>query len=282
MPSLPFVPRKVDININIDRVDYDFEGDSIDEIHQSFEQFTYSFCSYIMLHRLTSTEIMELKKILDGVKEKDDQFMANVQEAFKEGILGNDGKTIDPDAYLGTFSQILFKYLREYYHNHEIVYCEPELMTDSSKEKGIDYFEIIGDETDFSSLHFIVWEIKGTDRKVSSRTGEIYEQHLKRSYRLLRGLQTQLDNKFSREGRTSLMKFSSHLMDFWIKDSSQKKIGGCVVFDTSQHSDEVFTTFHTKFPSLADCTCRKVVLVKVPSFEILRTKVFELLWSQIT
>jgi hypothetical protein len=271
----------IDNEFEIDRTDYVFVQEANPWEDECLFAFASAVGAYFKTQRLTPEEIAEWDQLVAEGNRPDGSFRQALQDAFAEGIVGQDGRTVDEDAYLGTFAQLVFKWIRETFFGDQIVECIPRLLTDSSKGKGIDYLEILGSEDDLDSLYFIIWEIKGTDGDVSSRIDEIYRQHKKRSRRLLRGLQTQLSDRYEREGKQVLRQFASHLMAYWFTDRPQKRLGGCVVHDATRQPGTVFSTFCQQFPELADRSCRQVSLVQVPRFREVRARVLELLWVRI-
>lgn len=267
-----FTAQEIQNNYNIIRRDYNY-----DTTKQTIE-LANSLSNYFKTQRLTPNELTQLRQDLQNGNSLEENFKISLREAFAEGLLANNNTDRDEDAYLGTISQVVFKWIRESFFGENIVDSIPHLLTDSSKEKGIDYFEIIGNANDVDSLYFIVWEIKGTDQEVSSRTNEIYEQHKGRSRRLIRGLQTQLTDQYQREGRPMLSTFASHLMDYWLDDSPKKKLGGSIVHGMVNQPNIAFSTFQEHFPNLPDSSCRQVCLVQIPSFETLRKQVWDFIW----
>lgn len=271
----------IDNDFEIERTDYVFlqEVDLLED--ERLSAFASDVGDYFKTQRLTPEEIAQWDRLVEEGTRPGGNFRQSLLDAFAEGIVGKDGTTVDEDAYLGTFAQLVFMWIRQSFFGDQLVECIPQLLTDSSKGKGIDYFEILGTEGNLDSLNFVIWEVKGTDGDVSGRVNEIYRQHKSRSRRLLRGLQTQLSDRYRREERVVLRQFASRLMDYWLTNSPQKRLGGCVVHDATRQPGVVFSTFSQQFPELADRSCRQVSLVQVPRFIEVRAKVLELLWTRL-
>lgn len=240
------------------------------------------FAEYLKTQRLHKAEIDEWNKyILDGVS-LPENFKMKLIYSFSEGILKDDLSTIDDDALTGTCGQLIFHWLRSEYYGSQILWRSPEFLTESSKEKGIDYFEILGNQNDANSLYFIVWEIKATDVDVTTRTNEIYQMHKKRSARLIRGLEMQLSLQYPEDQFPVLGKFVQQLLDHWISDSPSKRIGGTVIFDTEHKPQDVFTTFHKQFPKLSSATSRQVILISIPDFANMRKDLWKNILQQMS
>jgi hypothetical protein len=244
--------------------------------------FAQALAEYFKTQRLLPEEIQEWSKLCEMGQELGDPFREKIKLAFAEGVLKDDLATIDDEALAGTCGQLLFQWVRAQYLGTEIVDALPRLLTDSSKEKGIDCFEILGDPSDSLSLYFIAWEVKATDSDVTSRTDEIYQMHKKRSPRLLRGLQMQLSLKYPQDKYPDLGMFVRRILDHWLANTPSKKIGGAVVFDTSKMPGNVFTTFHSQFPDLYAPSCRQVLLIEVPQFRKTRSKLWKHLLTQMS
>jgi hypothetical protein len=241
-----------------------------------------ALAEYFKTQRLHPEEIEEWDKFLSTDNPLDRDFVTKIKLAFAEGVLKDDLQTIDEDAFIGTCGQLLFQWIRAEFYGKEIIHTSPKLVTDSSKKQGIDYFEILGDPGDPSSLYFIVWEIKATDSQVASRTDEIYQMHKRRSGRLLRGLELSLSLEYPTDQYPVLGDFVRKLLDHWQNNTESKRIGGCVVFDTSNNPGEVFTTFHTHFSELNSSECRQVILIEIPKFKKMRKKLWTYLLTQMS
>jgi hypothetical protein len=236
-----------------------------------------ALAEFFKTQRLHPIEIEEWDKSVATGDLLDDAFAKKVKYTFAEGVLKDDLNTIDEDAFIGTCGQLIFKWIRTHYYGAEIIYTSPKLLTDSSKKQGIDCFEILGNPTDPSSLYFIVWEVKATDSDVGGRTNEIYRMHRNRTPRLLRGLQLELSLEYPEDEYPVLGIFARRILDHWLANTACKRIGGVVVFDTTNNPGNVFTTFHTQFPELHSAECRQVILIEVPRFQKTRRK----LWTHL-
>lgn len=189
---------------NINRVDF-HATDSIDQY-----QLGEGFAEYLKTQRLYPDEINEWDKAISKRDKLNPLLQRKVVLALAEGVLKDDLKTIDEDALTGTCGQLIFHWIRAQFYGNEILYRYPELLTDSSKRQGIDYFEIIGNPHDESTLCFVIWEVKATDSDVSTRTNEIYKMHRRRSLRLLRGLGLQISLQYPET--TVLGRFARQLL----------------------------------------------------------------------
>lgn len=276
-----FQSHEVENDFETERADYIFTQDieTFDDVPTAFLD---AIVNYIKTQRLFPNEIEQLDQLLQEAKKPEGVFRQELLLAFAEGLLTEDFRPLDNDNYLGTFGEAFFKWVRESFLGNQILHCQPKFATGSSTTQGVDYFEIIGDKDDLDSLYFIFWEIKGTDGKVSSRTDEIYQQHKKRTGRLVRGLQKKLLDQFERENESVLCQFTSYLMDYWLKkDAPQRRLGGCVVYSIENQPDRVFTTFSKQLPDLADKSCRPVCLIAIPHFSQVRAKVLDLICEMI-
>lgn len=244
--------------------------------------FAKALAEYLKTQRLLPDEIDKCNKALEAKTKLDAKFRENIKLAFAEGILKDDLFTVDDDALTGTCGQVVFQWIREEFFEDKIILGLPFVVTGSSKEKGIDRFEILGDPNNYASLYFIVWEVKATDFEVNSRTDEIYQMHKKRSPRLLRGVQMTLSLEYPRDKYPVLGEFVRHLMDDWLTNAPTKRIGGAVIFDTTKYPGNVFTTFHVQFPDLFSAECRQVMLIEVPQFKKTRKKLWKHLADQIS
>lgn len=273
--------QTVDDNPSIERTDYVFvqEVEKLEDIPLGFFE---AIVDYFEFQRLMPEEIERLDRFVQEGQRPKGVFRQKLLLAFAEGILGEDFQKLDEDAYLGTFSETVFKWIRESFLDTQIVDCEPRFVTGSSKMQGIDCFEILGNKNDIDSLYFIFWEVKGTDGEVKNRTNEIYNQHKKRTGRLLRNLQKKLADQYEREKEPVLCQFVSYLMDHWLTNSPQKHLGGCVLYSAAHQPGVVFSTFAKHFPDLADCSCRQVCLIQIPQFCKVRSKILELIWDRIS
>jgi hypothetical protein len=241
-----------------------------------------AMAEFFKTQRLHPDEIKELDDLRANGQPLGDTFAQKLRQAFAEGVLRDDLKTVDEDAFIGTCGQLIFKWIRTEYYGPEIICALPKLLTDSSKKQGIDYFEILGNPNDLSSLSFIVWEIKATDVDVASRTDEIYRMHKGRTARLLRGLELQLSQEYPTDKYPVVGTFVQRLLDHWNGNTASKHIGGSVIFDTSNNPGDVFTTFHTQFPDLYSPTCRQVLLIEIPRFRKMRKELWTHLQAQMS
>jgi hypothetical protein len=241
-----------------------------------------ALAEYFKTQRLYPQEIEEWDNLLSDGQPFDEALAKKITCAFAEGVLKDDLKTVDEDAFIGTCGQLIFKWIRTQYYGTEIIYASPRLLTDSSKKQGIDYFEILGNPTDLSSLYFIVWEVKATDSDVASRTDEIYRMHRNRTPRLLRGLQIELSLEYPEDKCPVLGTFARQILDHWGANTASKRIGGAVVFDTTNNPGHIFTTFHTQFPGLHSADCRQVILIEVPRFRKTRRELWTYLQAQMS
>ena len=275
-----FQQQEIDNNFGIKRTDYIFTQniETFDDIPVAFLD---AIVNYIKTQRLLPNEIEQLSQLLQEAKKPEGKFRQKLLLAFAEGLLTEDFQPLDDDDYLGTFGETFFKWIRESFLGDKVLYCAPEFATGSSTTQGVDYFEIVGDKNDLDSLYFVFWEIKGTDREVKSRSNEIYQQHKKRTGRLLRGLQRKLPDQYERENEPILRQFTSYLMDYWVNNGPQKRLGGCVVYSIENQPGRVFTTFSKQLPDLADKSCRPVCLIAIPHFSQVRAKVLELICEMI-
>ena len=237
---------------------------------------------YFKTQRLHPQEIEEWDRALLSGQPLSDIFIQKIRLSFAEGVLKDDLQTVDEDALTGTCGQLIFRWIRNQFFGDEIIYASPKILTDSSTEHGIDYFEILGNPLDQASLYFVVWEIKATDRDVTTRTNEIYQMHKKRSPRLLRGLELQLSLEYPKDEYPVLGTFVQQLLDHWLQDTPAKRIGGAVVFDAGNHPGEVFTTFRRQFPNLHSSACRQAILVEIPDFPQTRRELWTYLQAQIS
>lgn len=244
--------------------------------------FAIGLAEYLKTQRLHPSEIIEWNEAISTGHTVGEALMQKIRLAFAEGILKEDLVTVDDDNFLGTCGQLIFRWIRNAYYGTEIVHTSPRLVTDSSKKQGVDYFEILGNPTDLSSLYFIFWEIKATDSDVKSRTDEIYAMHKNRTHRLVRGLELQLSLEYPLDKYPVLGQFVRHLLDHWLDNDSCKKLGGSVVFDTSHNPGAVFTTFSKQFPELHSAACRQVILIEVPKFWKMRKKLWNHLLTQMS
>jgi hypothetical protein len=238
-----------------------------------------ALAEHIKKQRLLQEEIEQLDNLQQSGQTIDAEFSERLKWSLAEGILKDDLKTVDEDALLGTCGQLMVMWIRSQFYGSQIIYSSPKLLTDSSTDKGIDYFEILGDPSDANSLRFIIWEIKATDGKISSRTDEIYQMHKKRTPRLIRGLQVQLSSEYPED--TIMGQFVRHLLEHWQSNTSAKCIGGAVVYDTTQNPGNVFTTFYTQFPFLYSAKNRQVILIEIPKFKKIRKNLWNHLKTQI-
>lgn len=240
------------------------------------------FAEYLKKHRLHPHEILEWQDYITQGQVLPEIFKRKLTFAFSEGILRDDLLEIDDDAFTGTCGQLIFFWVRESYYSKEIVWRSPEKLTSSSKEQGVDYFEILGDPNDFNSLSFIVWEVKATDSDVSSRTNEIYRMLTKRAPRLIRGLEAQLCLDYPEDKNPVLGKFVQHLLDYWLSNAPGKRVGGAVIFGGNEIPNNVFTTFHNYFPNLTSEKSRLVMLINIPEFIEMRKELWNTIQSQMS
>lgn len=275
-----FQSHEVENDFEIERADYIFTQniETFDDVPTTFLD---AIVNYIETQRLLPNEIKQLDQLLLEAKKPEGDFRQKLLLAFAEGLLTEAFQPLDDDDYLGTFGETFFKWIRESFLGDKILYCYPEFATGSSTTQGVDYFEIVGDKNDLDSLYFVFWEIKGTDKEIKSRSNEIYQQHKKRTGRLLRGLQRKLPDQYERENEPILRQFASYLMDYWVNNGPQKRLGGCVVYSIENQPGRVFTTFSKQFPDLDDKSCRPVCLIAIPYFNQVRAKVLDLICEMI-
>jgi hypothetical protein len=86
---------------------------------------------------------------------------------------------------------------------------------------------------------------------------------------------------YEKEAKPVLKEFVSYLMDYWLNNAPQKRLGGCVVHGAKNQPEVAFSKFAEHFPDLANDSCRQVCLVKVPHFNMVRDKVLSLIWDRI-
>jgi len=275
-----FCPRSVDNAFSIERTDYVFiqEVDTFDDIPIAFLE---AIVDYFKSQRLMPEEIKQLDRVLQEGKRPEGDLRQRLLLAFAEGLFDENFQPVGEDDYLGTFGEAIFKWIRESFLDGQILYCEPRYATGASTKQGIDYFEILGNKSDIDSIYFIFWEIKATDRAVTTRSNEIYTQHKSRTARLLRGFQKKLVDQYEADQEATLHRFCSYLMDYWLNNSPQKRLGGCVVHSAANQPGVVFSTFVDHFPNLAGSCCRQVCLIEIPKFGEVRAKVLELIWDKI-
>ena len=261
-------------DLNITRTDFHV-ADPCDLV-----ELAQGFAEYLKFQRLHPPEINQWREVILAGTKLDPLLAQKITLALAEGILKSDLKTIDDDAMKGTIGQLVFHWIRTQYYGAEILYRYPELLTDSSKRQGLDYFEILGDPADVNTLYFIVWEVKATDAGVSTRTNEIYGMHRNRSMRLLRGLEMQISLQYPET--TAVGKFARQLLDHWIANNACKRLGGAVVVDESNFPQQAFVTFHQQFPELHSRAARQIILVGIPHFSTMRSQMWTYLQSQMS
>ena len=271
-----FFNRVDKTNQHITRVDF-YPSDGT-----GFDLLAKEFAEHLKKHRLHPEEILQWTEYILRNEELPESFKKKLTLVFSEGILKDNLSTIDDDAFTGTCGQLIFYWLREAFYAPEIIWKSPRRITSSSKEQGIDYFELLGDPNDFDSLSFIVWEVKATDGEVSSRTSEIYRMLKNRAPRLIRGLESQLSLDYPEEQHPVLGKFVRHLLDYWLSNEKCKKVGGAVIFSGNTIPQNVFTNFHNRFPNLASEKSRQVILINIPEFADMRRELWKIIQSQMS
>lgn len=80
---------------------------------------------FFKTQRLHPDEIKEWDYLRASGQPLGDTFAQKLRQAFAEGILRDDLKTVDEEAFIGTCGQLIFKWIRTEYYGSEVICALP-------------------------------------------------------------------------------------------------------------------------------------------------------------
>lgn len=194
---------------------------------------------------------------------------------FQEGFTNLDGQ-LNPTTEIGTHGEMIMNlYIQDYF--------SPllQLPKKAKCSSGIDsdFVSIIGDENDYNSLVFKIWECKASDED-NLNSSKIYNQLGRRLSRVSGSVAKMLIEEYKQEynleENTALGKFIYDLPNI-IRENRQSLHRNVFLVVGKLPTGEVLRDFDKKFEHFSNPMNRNIVMIHISDHRDLRNKLWKLL-----